>query len=698
MRRWTRELRVNENEPRLATRYHRIVHMLAGTQIGAYRVLERIGAGGMGAVWLAEHLALGRRAAVKVLHPEYSAKPEIVQRFFNEARAATAISDPGIVQVFDFGQHTDGSAYLVMELLEGETLEKRLTSLGRLAIADALRVMHQVASTLGAAHARGIVHRDLKPENIFLVRDSAVLGGERAKILDFGIAKLASNAGGLKTSTQAVMGTPMYMSPEQCRGAGHVDQRSDVYSLGCVLFHLLTGRPLFDAEGVGDIMAMHLREPAPRLSTRTTEMPPEVDDLVARCLEKDPTRRPGSGSDLASQIAGLLDGRYASAPPRGLPPALIAGPPIAAQTTLSAATAGSIGRNTRRRAATGLLGGLGLLGVVVGALLVMWVHGRPEDEHEPASASADPTQAPRTLPGSAPAAVAPDAPQLRAPPLHESRPGDDPLAVTRKRIAGLLTDFVAWSSTHAGEPCPSAEHLAVGSALDDGWGHAMAVTCTDQPDNQIAGVRSAGPDGEMRTADDVASWTLGPEVASLAQGVRWRPTPPSRRKSPSSPRPAEPAAIPTKTTAPENTGMPTQPLANQVEHADTPTSSVATASTPAAKPSADPPVLLPTATPATTPMTGTPPPEPLTDTLDAKMISTAMEALRTRLAPCGDAYPRAKIKVIVSVQPNGSVDSVTVKDSPDDWLARCVSQRVKAAKLPGTRKGARFTYPFSFEQ
>ncbi len=203
--------------------------------IGAYRIQKRIGEGGMGSVWLAEHTMLGRRAAIKVLHPEFSTKPEIVTRFFNEARAATAIAAPGIVQIFDFGHHTDGSAYIVMELLDGEPLDQRLARLGALAVPDALRIMRQVASALGAAHARGIVHRDVKPENIFIVRDSEVASGERAKVLDFGIAKLASDQGAVRTQTSAVMGTPLYMSPEQCRGAGHVDQRSDVYSLGCVL-------------------------------------------------------------------------------------------------------------------------------------------------------------------------------------------------------------------------------------------------------------------------------------------------------------------------------------------------------------------------------------------------------------------------------------------------------------------------------
>src|SRR6185436_5110398 len=148
-------------------------------------------------------------------------------------------------------------------------------------------------------HAGGIVHRDLKPENVFVVRDQEVAGGERAKILDFGIAKLMGDHGGIRTQTQAVMGTPAYMSPEQCRGAGRVDQRSDVYALGCVLFTLLVGRPPFDAEGTGDIIAMQLRETAPVPSSLRPGIPSEVDHLVLRCLAKDPAQRFAHGGELA---------------------------------------------------------------------------------------------------------------------------------------------------------------------------------------------------------------------------------------------------------------------------------------------------------------------------------------------------------------------------------------------------------------
>ncbi len=277
-----------------------------GMQVGAYTLVRQIGAGGMGAVWLAEHAMIGRRAAIKVLHEGFASRADTVTRFFNEARAMTAIADPGIVQVFDFGQTAAGQVYIVMEMLEGETLDARVTRQGPLAVGDALRVARQIASSLGAAHARGIVHRDLKPENVFVVRDGEAASGERTKLLDFGIAKLTGELSGTRTNTSAMMGTPVFMSPEQCRGAGQVDQRADVYSLGCVLYVLLTGRPPFWADGPGEIIAMHLREPAPTVSSAGRAMPAAVDALVARCLAKDPAARYAHGEELAQALGGVL--------------------------------------------------------------------------------------------------------------------------------------------------------------------------------------------------------------------------------------------------------------------------------------------------------------------------------------------------------------------------------------------------------
>ncbi len=480
--------------------------MEEGTQVGPYRVLRKIGKGGMGSVWLAEHAKLGRRAAIKVLHSEYSHRPEIVTRFFNEARAATSIGDPGIVQIFDFGQHSDGSAYIVMELLEGEPLDRRLARHGALGLTDALRIMRQVASTLGAAHARGIVHRDLKPENVFIVRDPEVAGGERAKILDFGIAKLMGEQGGSKTNTSTVMGTPTYMSPEQCRGAGGVDQRSDVYALGCVLFTLLVGRPPFDSEGVGEIIAMHLREPPPVPSSLRPGIPPEVDQLVLLCLAKDPAQRFAHGGELAIALGSLLGSslQLGSLGPGAAYAATL--PP----TTLSAATGSSTGSSTdastgssiadkpARRGRAAVLVGVGA--VAVGGVIAIAV---TRGDSGPPSAEIGP--------GSAPASEVP----VSAPPPKTA----DPNAAIAARTKDVLTRFVAWSRDHQGAPCPDV--AALGDAPRDPWGHAFWLTCTDQPGDQIIGAISAGPDGAPGTADDIASWQLGRDVTDVARGARW---------------------------------------------------------------------------------------------------------------------------------------------------------------------------------
>jgi hypothetical protein len=529
--------------------------MVEGTQIGAYRVLHQIGEGGMGSVWLAEHISLGRRAALKVLHPEFSSRPDVVTRFFNEARAATTIPDPGIVQIFDFGQHVDGSAYIVMELLDGEPLDRRLRRESALSLADGLRLMRQVASTLGAAHARGVVHRDLKPENIFIVRDPEVPGGERAKVLDFGIAKLAGDQVNIKTQTSAMMGTPTFMSPEQCRGAGYVDQRSDVYSLGCVLFTLVVGRPPFEADGVGEIIAMHLREPPPAPSRLRPGIPPEIDQLVLCCLAKDPAQRFQSAADLAIAIGGLLGsspqvpaartGGYVTAP---------------APTTLSFAN-GAIGAPPAKRSRVGLIAaisGLGAAGLSI-AIVVIRLGDSPAPAAPPVPVAERPPAPP---PPSAPIATRHPTPAPAPEPTPAPPPAPpDPSTQVAPIVRDALARFVAWSRDHPGAPCPDAAALG---ARDDPWGHPLAITCADQPGDQIAGAISAGPDGQPGTADDVASWRLGRDVTDLARGARWsvaahspaaKPAVPTKSR-PAEPAPSRPIVPPTK---PGPTSAPAKP-------------------------------------------------------------------------------------------------------------------------------------------
>jgi len=506
--------------------------MVEGTQVGAYRVLRQIGEGGMGSVWLAEHAMLGRRAAIKVLHPEYSQRQEIVARFFNEARAATAVRDPGIVQIFDFGHHTDGSAYIAMELLDGESLDRRLERVGALPVPDALRIMRQVASTLGAAHAHGIVHRDLKPENIYIVPDPEVPGGERAKILDFGIAKLTGDAGSsVKTQASAIMGTPTYMSPEQCRGAGQVDQRSDVYALGCVLFTLLTGRPPFVADGMGHLLVMHMSEAPPAPSSLRPGLPPEVDALVLRCLAKNASDRYASGAELAIAIGAMVG----SSPGLGFATPGQSAQYVAAKSTTLSASAGARTSSTVGPARSGrgvMFAGIGV--VIVGGV-VAFVALKGSDHAAPVAAAPTPT----------PPTPTPPAP-TRPPPAPPTPPTPkDPNAEVAARMKDAVLRFGAWAKTHAGAPCPDGSVL--GDAKDP-WGHAFQITCTDQPGDHIIGLVSPGPDGVVGSADDIASWRLGHDVTDSIHGARWTaaPTKPIAKTTTPPPR----VKTPVKTTQP----------------------------------------------------------------------------------------------------------------------------------------------------
>jgi eukaryotic-like serine/threonine-protein kinase len=275
---------------------------MIGTSVGPYRVTARLSAGGMGVVYRAEHSLLGKPAAIKLLHPELSTNRDLVDRFFKEAVATTSVRHPGIVEVFDFGYLESGHAYLVMELLEGEPLSAAIQR-SRLSAAVAIAMVRGVCSALSAAHAKGIVHRDLKPDNIFLVPDADSVLGVRPKLLDFGIAKLTDlGAAGSATRTGAVMGTPTYMSPEQCRGTGEVDHRADLYSLGCVLYELVAGRPPFVSQGAGELIGQHLFvEPeSPRL--HAPELTPELERLILSLLAKNPAERPSSAAELAQRL------------------------------------------------------------------------------------------------------------------------------------------------------------------------------------------------------------------------------------------------------------------------------------------------------------------------------------------------------------------------------------------------------------
>jgi len=345
-----------------------------GQQIGAYRIERKLGEGGMGVVYVGVDVRLGRRAAIKQLLPTMSGDRTIVERFFNEAKAAASINHPGIVEIYDVGWHSDGSAYFAMKLLAGESLATQLKR-GPLGFAMAATVARQIASALGAAHERGIVHRDLKPDNVVLVPDDEVTAGARATLLDFGIAKLLGDGAvepSSRTRTGSVMGTPYYMSPEQCRGAGEVDHRTDIYALGCMLFEMLTGRPPFVAAGAGEILGMHqFVDAAPVLAKRAELRPQSMAEVAAalqpyvvggRSLEMPAAPAPGLAHAAAPTFPSTLSPNLGGLPTR-------TGAPVPRRAPVLAA---------------------GAVGVVIAAIVVVLAVTGGSDPADPAD-PADPT-------------------------------------------------------------------------------------------------------------------------------------------------------------------------------------------------------------------------------------------------------------------------------------------------------------------
>jgi tRNA A-37 threonylcarbamoyl transferase component Bud32 len=290
-----------------------------GHTIGNYRITAKLGEGGMGVVYLAEHPVIGKKVAMKAIHPELSKNSDVVSRFVTEAKAVNQIGHEHIVDIADFGNTSDGEFYFVMEYLQGESLSDRLRRETRLDAGSALSITAQIADALNASHEQGIIHRDLKPENIFLCNNRGP-GRDFVKVLDFGLAKLTLSDQKVshKTRTGSVMGTPYYMSPEQCEGKIEIDHRADIYSLGVLLFEMLTGKVPFGGDGYGEIIVKHVTMPPPSVRSINEDLPEEVDLILYRALAKDRDQR---FQTMAEFEEALLDpARYASsAPVVGIP-------------------------------------------------------------------------------------------------------------------------------------------------------------------------------------------------------------------------------------------------------------------------------------------------------------------------------------------------------------------------------------------
>jgi eukaryotic-like serine/threonine-protein kinase len=284
-----------------------------GDDLGVYRLEALAGEGGMGRVFRAVHQKLGRRVALKLLRRKYAARPDAIARFFQEARAVNVIRHPGIVEITDFVEGPPGGdSYYIMEWLDGETLEARLLRDRKLPANQAAEVGRQVASALGAVHRGGFVHRDLKPENVFLIERE---GRITAKILDFGVALLQGTHDG------AVAGTPAYFSPEGAAGRT-VDARSDVYSLGVVLYRMVTGALPFEADSLSGYVMKHMTARAPSVAETAPGVPAPLAAAIDRCLAKAPEERFPSMDELATSLAAVAGLPVA---PRSRTPILVGG-------------------------------------------------------------------------------------------------------------------------------------------------------------------------------------------------------------------------------------------------------------------------------------------------------------------------------------------------------------------------------------
>ncbi len=284
----------------------------AGARLGPYEILSPLGAGGMGEVYRAKDTRLDREVAIKVLPASFANDADRLRRFEQEARATSALNHPNILTIYDIGSH-EGAPYIVAELLEGEELRAQLppqSEAGALPVRKAMDYAQQIAAGLAAAHEKGIVHRDLKPENLFVTKDG------RVKILDFGLAKLKPQRNepiGSDVATQkkitdpgTVMGTVGYMSPEQVRGQ-EADHRADIFAFGVILYEMLSGRRTFTGDSGADVMSAILKEEPPELGETNRKIPPGLEKIVRRCLEKRPERRFHSAHDLGFALEALSD-------------------------------------------------------------------------------------------------------------------------------------------------------------------------------------------------------------------------------------------------------------------------------------------------------------------------------------------------------------------------------------------------------
>jgi len=280
----------------------RSLQAFIGKTVGNFQIQRCLGAGAMGAVFLAMHPKIGSQVAIKVLLPGREPTRQLLLRFLDEARAVNRIDHPGVVRIHDFDAREDIGTYLMMEYINGETLTQRFKARGAFDVDSVTRIMMQASSALCAAHDGGVIHRDLKPSNIILCEDPDIQGGERVKVLDFGVAKLISDSASDETRTGMKMGSPFYMSPEQCLDAKDVDARTDVYALGAIAYLLLSGRVPHAAKSFGQLVLQHQTQRPPPICSLNPAIPAALDQVILKALESDRRQRFSTMQDLREAV------------------------------------------------------------------------------------------------------------------------------------------------------------------------------------------------------------------------------------------------------------------------------------------------------------------------------------------------------------------------------------------------------------